>query len=110
MLTATDKGPITSSPTKKGSAHTKSSKDETKPAINAKVAKDSTEDCPEDPVAGDAGLLVAQVLGHSKQKDSEMKIVHRKYCAEITKPQLQLILLPIVPQLSSQTKLYRKKY
>ena len=82
MLTATDKGPITSSPTKKGSAHTKSSKDETKPAINAKVAKDSTEDCPEDPVAGDAGLLVAQVLGHSKQKDSEKNIVHKKCCAD----------------------------
>ena len=82
MLTATDKGPITSSPTKKGSAHTKSSKDETKPAINATVTKDSTEECPEDPVPGDAGLQEAQVLGHSKQKDSEKKIVHRKCCAD----------------------------
>ena len=110
MLTATEKGPNTSSPTEKDPAHTKSSKEETKPAINAEVAKDSTEECPGDPLADDAGLQEAQGLGHSKQKDSEMKIVHRKYCAEITKPQLQLILLPIVPQLSSQTKLYRKKY
>ena len=66
VLTATDKGPITSSPT----------------AINATVTKDSTEECPEDPVPGDAGLQEAQVLGHSKQKDSEKKIVHRKCCAD----------------------------
>ena len=82
MLTATDKGPNTSSPTEKDPAHTKSSKEETKPAINAEVAKDSTEECPGDPLADDAGLQEAQGLGHSKQKDSEIKIVHRKYCAD----------------------------
>ena len=37
MLTATEKGPNTSSPTEKDPAHTKSSKEETKPAINAEV-------------------------------------------------------------------------
>ena len=58
----------TSSPTEKDPAHTKSSKEETKPAINAEVAKDSTEECPGDPLADDAGLQEVRDLGTASKR------------------------------------------